>query len=235
MGNVSKKNTSSSSSSSSNNLPAIAFQHIPPQKSFLNWNDERCSGMIDDQVTPVQSDAGIINALYDYGNMHFLSVGHDNSNDKSKNNDISPSSSLFLCFGRHSGYGGYGQWERGARVYELSLDINHLPYTFSWRSWVRMESGDIIHEIDPMNQKGPISSSSTSSSRNVYRYILISTIITIVILLLLLVTKNIIHRKNFSSSTTRYVSMFIPECSIDMDEETKDDFVSSNRNRILIV
>ncbi|KAJ3272832.1 purple acid phosphatase, partial [Blyttiomyces sp. JEL0837] len=27
-----------------------------------------------------------------------------------------------FCFGKHSGYGGYGDWERGARVIELKFN-----------------------------------------------------------------------------------------------------------------
>lgn len=49
-----------------------------------------------------------------------------------------PYKELWLCFARHTGYGGYGNWARGARI----LEISQQP--FSIRSWIRMENG-LVH------------------------------------------------------------------------------------------
>ena len=74
----------------------------------------------------------------------FLGVGHNHGNDyccsytrrgrrqKSLPSPSTPSTSsssslpqqqpnITLCYGRHSGYGGYGQWQRGVRMYEIKL------------------------------------------------------------------------------------------------------------------
>ena len=83
---------------------------------------------------------------FDDGNVHFLAVGHNHGNSyccpTSRNNGV-----LSLCFGRHSGYGGYGNLDRGARVYELSVDTEN-GY-FSYKSWVQMESGDVTEMYIP--------------------------------------------------------------------------------------
>lgn len=52
-----------------------------------------------------------------------------------------------LCFGQHSGYGGYGNWIRGARQVRLSKD------TFSrqkWEAetWIRLESGSVVGSVN---------------------------------------------------------------------------------------
>lgn len=50
---------------------------------------------------------------------------------------------LFLCFGRHSGYGGYGSWTRGAR--QILLDERTLDsYT---ETWVRLEDGTVSGHV----------------------------------------------------------------------------------------
>ncbi|CEL96852.1 unnamed protein product [Vitrella brassicaformis CCMP3155] len=47
-------------------------------------------------------------------------------------------SSIMLCFGRHTGYGGYGKWARGARL--LQIDLSDPSFTRT-KTWVRMEDG----------------------------------------------------------------------------------------------
>ena len=42
-----------------------------------------------------------------------------------------------MCYGRHTGYGGYGNWMRGARVIQLDFSLNG---TSVW-TWLRMEDG----------------------------------------------------------------------------------------------
>jgi len=116
-------------------LPALIFAHIPTRD--FGYSDS-CQGMQDDGVDAVDHDAGLVQALQQLPNVHLLAVGHNHGNDYCCALD-----QLHLCFGRHSGYGGYGSWERGARVYELQLDDNAL----AWKSWVRLESGEVVDEI----------------------------------------------------------------------------------------
>ena len=55
-------------------------------------------------------------------------VGHNHGLDW-----CCPYEKLWLCFARHTGYGGYGDWPREARI----IEITQQP--FSFRTWIRME------------------------------------------------------------------------------------------------
>jgi hypothetical protein len=48
-----------------------------------------------------------------------------------------------MCYGRHTGYGGYGDWARGGR--QILLDQRSLETDM--RSWVRMEDGSISGNV----------------------------------------------------------------------------------------
>ena len=60
-------------------------------------------------------------------------VGHNHGLDW-----CCPYKKLWLCYARHTGYGGYGNWPRGARI----IEITQQP--FSIKSWIRMEDG-VVH------------------------------------------------------------------------------------------
>lgn len=50
---------------------------------------------------------------------------------------------LFACFGRHTGYGGYGSWKRGSRqvlVYEDTIE-------HEIKTWVRLEDRSISGSV----------------------------------------------------------------------------------------
>ena len=48
-----------------------------------------------------------------------------------------------FCFGRHSGYGGYGTWTRGSR--QILLSEQTLGQ--SLETWIRLEDGTISGKI----------------------------------------------------------------------------------------
>jgi hypothetical protein len=48
-----------------------------------------------------------------------------------------------LCFGRHTGYGGYGNWMRGSR--QILLDKKHL--TTNTQTWIKLEDGTISGRV----------------------------------------------------------------------------------------
>jgi hypothetical protein len=125
------------------NVPVVAFQHIPSSLRDFGFESEECKGFTEDGVQPLENDAGIVEALSAAANVHFLAVGHNHGNDYCCRH----TQSLRLCFGRHSGYGGYGRWDRGARVYQLKL--NQTGDWVGWKSWVRMESGEVVDEYEP--------------------------------------------------------------------------------------
>jgi hypothetical protein len=100
-------------------LPAIAFVHIPPADYTGLYATGRCDGPPPRE--PVSTCAGseaLVGALEDLG-ARAVFAGHDHGNAW-----CCGLRGVRLCYGRHSGYGGYdfeGDW-RGARVIELGLE-----------------------------------------------------------------------------------------------------------------
>lgn len=130
-------------------LGAAVFQHIPTT-DFV-YKDGCCHGLHDNEVDTIVSDPGIVQVLQDSQNVKWLGVGHIHGSDYCCSTSGSPD--LHLCFGRHSGYGGYGHWDRGARIYELELEASSDKLSLNWRSYVRMENRTIIDPYEPtLNQ-----------------------------------------------------------------------------------
>lgn len=50
-----------------------------------------------------------------------------------------------VCYGRHTGFGGYGSWVRGARVVNLVLNSDNSVILNG--SYVRLETGAIVDEF----------------------------------------------------------------------------------------
>jgi len=133
-------------------IPAVAFQHIATSAaSFAHRGDVLCGGHFGEGVSPVASDSGLFEALEEDGNVHFLSVGHDHGNDYCCPANGDTNSVLSLCFGRHSGHGGYTtyrdglRWKKGARTYVFEYDEDD----FTWSSYVRVENGDVEDRYRP--------------------------------------------------------------------------------------
>jgi hypothetical protein len=133
---------------SKSQLPAVAFQHVPTEAYQFA---DACAGFQGEEgIDPLEYDAGIANALAESGRVSFLAVGHNHGNDYCCPYNDGSDTALHVCFGRHSGYGGYGKWERGSRVYELTISSDQTsPSTtaMQWKSWVRLESGEIVDEV----------------------------------------------------------------------------------------
>jgi predicted MPP superfamily phosphohydrolase len=130
-------------------LPAVAFQHIPTMN--MQYND-RCIGFHGEDLQVLDYDPGLVNAMSESTRVYFLAAGHSHGN-----NYCCPFTMwLQVCLGAHSGYGGYGRWERGARVYELEMK-DPEEHAMKWKSWVRLESGEIYDQVnrdDMMTTKG---------------------------------------------------------------------------------
>ncbi|KAJ9353856.1 hypothetical protein DTO027B9_5069 [Paecilomyces variotii] len=142
-------------------IPSLAFFHIPIQ-AMLAFQQEAGvdphhePGINDDN--PLASQTG---TTYDGQDIPFMKAllstegliatfsGHDHGDDWCYrwNSTLSgmnlTGNGLFLCFGRHSGYGGYGSWTRGAR--QILLDERTLDsYT---ETWVRLEDGTVSGHV----------------------------------------------------------------------------------------
>jgi len=126
---------------------SIAFAHIPSieyEQALMNENNFRCFG---NQFTEPGGFAGWehtppMKTLAAAG-VRAVFVGHDHRNSYCcvplHENIGQPA----LCYGRHTGYGGYGTWDKGARIIELSFK-GQLLQEFSIRTWLRMENGSRI-------------------------------------------------------------------------------------------
>jgi len=115
-------------------IPGIAFFHIPSEEYSNLYEKNLCFGMADDNVDTQTVNNGLFSTFKEMGDVRATFVGHDHGNSwccKSK-------TGIDVCFGRHSGYGGYGEWDRGSRIIMLSKQTNSI-FTY-----VRMEDGSII-------------------------------------------------------------------------------------------
>ncbi|KAM9952789.1 hypothetical protein ACTFIR_007845 [Dictyostelium discoideum] len=92
-----------------------AFFHIPLQEYMLVWNYGVCFGFNNDSIACQKTNEGLFEKFVEIGRIRMISVGHNHGNDFCSIFD-----NIKMCYGRHSGYGGYGTWERGARVIELT-------------------------------------------------------------------------------------------------------------------
>jgi hypothetical protein len=120
---------------------AIAFFHIPSIE-FSAVDKFRCVGK-EDTETPSTFSGRTSSPMQDLAaaGIHAVFVGHDHRNSwccvpRTKTEKLN---TLAICYGRHTGYGGYGDWARGARVIQLKFDENSL---FTISTWLRMENGE---------------------------------------------------------------------------------------------
>lgn len=67
-----------------------------------------------------------------------ITSGHDHGNDWCERDEknVGPYS---YCFARHTGYGGYGNWARGSRVFEVVLKERCEDQLDSVKTWIRLE------------------------------------------------------------------------------------------------
>ena len=121
-------------------LPSLVFVHIPtPEYPIAATQPGACVGMADDGITPTVGENDLITVLQKAGGARGVFVGHDHGNAW-----CCSFKSLSLCFGRHTGYGGYGTWDRGARILELQLTGNaSAPSGVGIHTYIRMEDGSI--------------------------------------------------------------------------------------------
>ncbi|QQK46510.1 Metallophosphoesterase [Penicillium digitatum] len=143
-------------------IPSLAFVHIPvhPMRAFQESgvsptrepgiNGERVQEQGYDADAGYQSqDFPLISALLNTTGLAATFSGHDHDNDwcfkwDSKLPGLNVTGNgMNMCYGRHTGYGGYGEWARGGR--QILLDQRSLGDDV--RTWIRMENGLISGDV----------------------------------------------------------------------------------------
>ncbi|KAI8956774.1 Metallo-dependent phosphatase [Daldinia sp. FL1419] len=154
-------------------VPSLAFVHIPTYASYVLQKegiDPHAEPGVNDDI-PLAPQAqgwcadGRNDGTCDYGGqdipfMRAISAvpglmavfsGHDHGNtwcykwDRLlPNMTVTPRNDVNLCFSQHSGYGGYGDWERGAR--QILVSQPKLE-KFEIDTWIRLESGNVVGSI----------------------------------------------------------------------------------------
>ncbi|XP_066315830.1 probable inactive purple acid phosphatase 16 isoform X2 [Miscanthus floridulus] len=118
-------------------IPELIFWHIPSTAYVMVGPKAKseirkpCVGSINkEEVAPQAAEWGMMDALAKRPSVKAVFVGHNHGLDW-----CCPYEELWLCFARHTGYGGYGDWPKGARIIQVTED------PFSAVSWIRMENG----------------------------------------------------------------------------------------------
>jgi Calcineurin-like phosphoesterase len=133
-----------------NPIPSLGFVHIPVsamlafQKGGVDEHNE--PGLNSDVPLGSQGpdDTAFVQALTEKDGMLAVFSGHDHGNDFC--NPSRTSQTPFFCFGRHTGYGGYGHWMRGSRqvVVNRRTLSNAEP---DIETWIRLEDGTVSGHV----------------------------------------------------------------------------------------
>ncbi|KAM0021879.1 putative metallo-dependent phosphatase [Helianthus debilis subsp. tardiflorus] len=125
-----------------NSIPEIVFWHIPSKaykkvaKEAASKRTQCVGSMFEEPVAAQDAEMGMMKLLKKRPSVKAIFVGHNHGLDW-----CCPYEKMWLCYARHTGYGGYGTWARGARI----LEITDEP--FSLKSWIRMENGMLHSEV----------------------------------------------------------------------------------------
>ena len=147
-------------------IPSIAFVHIPVNAmlAFQQGPGVRPQyepGINDDNPLAQQAqgsddgsyggqDIPFMQAMLETKGLMATFSGHDHGDDWCFRWDTRlpgmniTGNGLDLCFGRHSGYGGYGTWTRGSRQILITLEGLKRREV---ETWVRLETGDVTGKV----------------------------------------------------------------------------------------
>ncbi|KAL6717230.1 Phosphatase dcr2 [Lecanora helva] len=150
-------------------LPSLAFVHIPMQ-AFVDLQAVSSPEVSGSNYPGLNADVPLaqqgysntgaeaipfMQALLDTPGLHSIYSGHDHGDSwcgRWPENTLpgygvgggSSQNRPFLCFCKHSGYGGYGVWNRGVRQVKMSFDQNGI---MTIDTWVRMQAGTVITAV----------------------------------------------------------------------------------------
>jgi hypothetical protein len=117
----------------------IAFFHVPTPEFkdvYAGSTSADCFGKLNTEPNNENLNHALVSLKYSKARAVF--VGHDHGNDWCCRATIEWPS---LCYGKHTGFGGYGEWERGARVVRLELDNTGKV---AMETWLRMVDGSMM-------------------------------------------------------------------------------------------
>ncbi|KAF2030577.1 Metallo-dependent phosphatase [Setomelanomma holmii] len=146
-------------------IPSLAFVHIPVQatrafQKFGGFGESTTPGLNTEYIGHEDDCPGsdcynhrddkFMKALVETQGLMAVFSGHDHGIDwcMKWNKDLPTSpangNGVHFCFNRHSGFGGYSNWKRGARqimVEEWKLGKNELD------TWIRLEDGSVSGRV----------------------------------------------------------------------------------------
>ncbi|XP_071735410.1 probable inactive purple acid phosphatase 16 [Rutidosis leptorrhynchoides] len=123
-------------------IPEIVSWHIPSKayekvaKKATSTRTQCVGSLFKERVAAQEAEMGMMKLLKKRSSVKAVFVGHNHGLDW-----CCPYEKMWLCYARHTGYGGYGSWDRGARI----LEITDQP--FSLKTWIRMENGTLHSEV----------------------------------------------------------------------------------------
>uniref|UniRef100_A0A7S1B0Q2 Calcineurin-like phosphoesterase domain-containing protein n=1 Tax=Noctiluca scintillans TaxID=2966 RepID=A0A7S1B0Q2_NOCSC len=117
-------------------LPGLLFQHIPPRHNGELLN---CLGTFDEEVTPVESQPDDYLSILRELDIRGVFFGHDHGNDACCQD---AKTNLWLCFARHSGFGGYTGYP---------LEVSGDAYDVTNASWWALVEPPILCGPDSQN------------------------------------------------------------------------------------
>jgi predicted MPP superfamily phosphohydrolase len=118
-------------------LLSLAFFHIPLPEYQEMWNYHTCYGHNYEGVGCSIVNSGLFSAFLKMKDVKGTFVGHDHVNDY-----WGEFHSLRLCYGKATGYNGYGKegFQRGARMIQLQENIA------GFNTWLRLEDGTKLEQ-----------------------------------------------------------------------------------------
>lgn len=123
-------------------VPALVFIHIPLWEFADALKAGRCFGDHDDGITPTVINNGLFGALEAAPEVHAVFSGHDHCNDFCCS--FGSTRAVSLCFGRHTGAGGYAcdGYALGTRIIDVSIAPTGAA---TLDTHVRLVNGTSIH------------------------------------------------------------------------------------------
>lgn len=73
---------------------------------------------------------------------------HPDPDDTAEKGNDDKSHPVNLCFGQHTGYGGYGSWIRGSRQIVISEEeVLDEEFSLTLRTHIRLENGEVVGQV----------------------------------------------------------------------------------------